>query len=75
MAREFTVIWAAKIMADDEEDAASSARRAIALAPHSYFDVYPANSEYPYSVEVPNDEIYLDNTVTQYLPLAPKTNN
>ncbi len=60
MNREYTVIWAAKIIADSQQDGAIAARRTIANAPYSYFDVYTPHSDQPYSVEVPNDGHYLD---------------
>lgn len=74
MAKEFTVIWAAKILANNEEDAALAARRTIADAPYSYFDVY--EKETPYSVEVLNDGQYMDApSARPHYPLAPRTNN
>ncbi len=76
MPKEFTVIWAAKILANDEKDAAVVARRTIATAPHSYFDVYAQGSDQPHSVEVPNSGNHIDAAVTrpQY-PLVTNGNN
>lgn len=76
MAREFTVIWAAKVVAVDEEDAALVARRTISNAPHSYFDVYADNNDQPYSVEVPNTGNHIDTAIARpHYPLVTKTNN
>lgn len=76
MAEKYTVMWICEILADDPKDAAVVARRTIANAPYSYFDVYPTNgTETPYQVEVPNDGTYMESALHTYYPEAPKTNN
>ncbi len=73
MARKFTVIWAAEIIANDEEEAAITARRTIADIPYNYFDVY--ERENPYTVRVANDNTHFDSAYAHvnYLP-GTKTN-
>ncbi len=75
MTKQYRVMWICDIVADNEGEAASQARHAIANAPYSYFDVYAEESSSPQQVEVPNDGAFIDGTAHPYYPLIPKVNN
>lgn len=69
-------MWICDIIAENAEEAAASARRAIATAPFSYFDVYAESESTPVQVQVPNNGEFLDNvTAHPYYPSLPKRNN